>query len=80
MEVRVVKKLTDEMRHLILSHSQNHQTVPGMTQPPFIEAEIAREQCRTTQRQQKGNDFLVRHPLASQFLADLPNGNTPTPQ
>src|SRR5438094_5958999 len=47
VEASVPQDASDKVRRLILADSQNHQAVPGMTEPPFSKAQIPREERRT---------------------------------
>ena len=80
VEASVPQDASDKVRHLILPNSQCHQAVPGMTEPPLSKAQIPREERRTGNGQQKGKNLLVSHALATQFDADLPDGNAPASQ
>jgi hypothetical protein len=80
VEPWMAKQPPSEVRRLILANSQNHQTVPGVTERPLVQAEITGEERRAGKCEQQRENFLIRHPLASGIQTDLPNRNGPATQ
>ena len=56
------------------------QAIPLVTQATIIKIVVEREKCRPVQFVQKRNYFLVFHAHPTNILANLPKGDTPTPQ
>jgi hypothetical protein len=67
----------DEVSRLVLSNLQYDQTIPRMTERTLPEIQIARQESRSGECQQKGKYLLVGHALVPQFMADLTHGNLP---
>jgi hypothetical protein len=61
-------------------HIEVDQTVPFMTQATVVEVGIERKKRWSVQLMQQGDYLVVFHPLPSNFLADLADGDSPPAQ
>jgi hypothetical protein len=80
IESRVPKRLADEMSCFVLPDCQHNKAAPGVTRFCIREAQVTGEERWLGERQEKRQDFFIRHSFATQLHANLPNWNFPTSQ
>ena len=80
VEAGMPKKAPDEISGVIGAHVQKHQTVGGMTEVPFAEIFVQREERHAPEPMESRDDFRVLRAKVSEVAANLPTGQAPLPQ
>jgi hypothetical protein len=79
-EIAVSKDSTNKTGNLVLSNIQADYAVTRVAKSASVEAGISGEKSWRAEVMKKRNDLFVFHPTATDFMTDLMNAHTPTPQ
>jgi hypothetical protein len=79
-EIAMSKDSTNKTGNLVLSNVQADYAVTRVAKSASAEAEISGEKSWRAEVMKKRNDLFVFHPTATDFMTDLMNAHTPTPQ